>query len=86
MSAFGIAVAITMHEELFDLCHIQHTGIRSVLSEVPHVGVPFAPIGLPETDDPTPTIAIVRPVLAAGEVRQQALIAWAEGGMVASPN
>src|SRR6266478_1350317 len=25
MSAFGIAVAITMYEELFDLCHIQHT-------------------------------------------------------------
>jgi hypothetical protein len=30
--------------------------------------------------------AILRPVLAAEEVRQQALIAWVERGMVASPN
>ena len=60
MSAFGIAVAITMYEELFDLCHIQHTG-------------------LPETDDPMPMFVILRPALAAGEVRQQALIAWVEG-------
>jgi hypothetical protein len=56
-----------MHEELFDLCHIQHTG-------------------LPETDDPMPMFVILRPALAAGKVRQQALIARVTGGMVASPN
>jgi|SRR5438046_719794 len=43
-------------------------------------------IGLPETDNPTPVSVILRPAFAAGEVRQQALIAWVEGGMVASPN
>src|ERR1700674_4863730 len=43
-------------------------------------------IGLLETDDPTPMFIILRPALAAGEVCQQALIAWVEGGMVASPN
>lgn len=45
-----------------------------------------ARIDLPETDDSTPMFVILRPSFAAGEIRQQALIARVTGGMVASPN